>query len=347
MPQDYKISVIIPIYNNEKLIHRTLMSIENQTLGMDNIEVLMVDDSSNDNTCDVLKEYAKEYSGFKLIHIKNGTGSPGTPRNIGLLESSADYVIFLDHDDLFELDALEILYNNMIENNCDLVYGTYASIDGGSPTKIVYPNEKHGYFNNIYENERSIAFPPPSIWTKLFKKDYLIKNNILFPTILGEDAIFVSKALFEAEGINYLWDSLICLHNLNKDSYTKNISYKYLMEGFTSEKYLYELYKNRGYEHFYKIRGEGILDFYLSQFHNANLSKNEIIEIFPVLQDFTNRIASFGLTPHVNQENIRLFELILSNDLNQIILDKQVDKKISKKSKIKNIIKKAMNKIRG
>ena len=342
--KNYKISVIIPIYNNETFIHRTLMSIENQTLGIENIEVLMIDDSSADNTYDVIKQYSNKHCGFKAIHIKKGTGSPGTPRNIGLLEASSDYVIFLDHDDLFEINALEVLYNSIIEFNCDIVYGTYASIDMGSPTKILYPNEKHGYFNNINENERSIAFPPPSIWTKLFRKNFLIRNNILFPTILGEDAIFLSKALTKANGIHYMWDTLICLHDLNKDSHTKNISYDYLVEGFTSEQYLYDLYKNYGNENFYKIRGEGILDFYLTQFCKSSLTKMEINKIFPSLYDFVIRINNFGLTPHVSENNILLFNLIISKDIEGIISFKYKDIKISKKEKMTNIIKKVKNK---
>lgn len=342
---NYKISVIIPIYNNETFIHRTLMSIENQTFGIDNIEVLMIDDSSSDNTYEVIKKYSNRYEGFKAIHIKKGTGSPGTPRNIGLIESSSDYVLFLDHDDLLDINALKILYDSIIDLNCDLVYGTYASIDMGSPTKIVYPNEKHGYFNNIYENERSIAFPPPSIWTKLFKRDFLIKNNILFPTILGEDAIFVSKSLLKANGINYLWDSVICLHNLNLNSYTKNISYNYLIEGFTSEKYLYELYKGYGNEYFYKIRGEGILDFYLTQFNNAELTKKDLIKIFPALYDFVYRIYSFGLKPHVSEDNKILFNYIINNDMTQLILFKQKDDYVPKKVRFKNFVARAIKKV--
>ena len=338
LSKKFKISVVIPIYNNEKYIHRTLMSIENQTLGIENIEVLMIDDNSKDNTYNVIKKYCEKYEGFNAIRTKNGTGSPGTPRNIGLMEASSDYVIFLDHDDLFEINALESLYRLITEFDCDFVYGTYVSIDIDKPTKIVYPNENHGYFENICENKRAIAFPPPSIWTRLFKRNFLINHDILFPTILGEDAIFVSKALFNAKGIYYSWDSLICYHNVNINSYTKNISYNYLMEGFTSEEYMVELYNDYDID-FYKIRGEGILDFYLSQFIKSNLSKREIINIFPALYDFTKRLNSLGLTPHVNEENIILYNQILNKNLNQII-----SSKIPSKS-YRNIIEKIIKKI--
>ncbi|ADC46920.1 glycosyl transferase GT2 family [Methanobrevibacter ruminantium M1] len=307
---NYKISVVIPIYNNETFIHRTLMSIENQSFGLENIEVIMVNDNSKDNTELVINEYSSKYENFKAIHIKEGTGSPGTPRNIGLYESTSDYVIFLDHDDYFEIDALEKLYNAINEEDCDFVYGTYASVDEDLPTKIIYPNELHGYFKNIYGNPRSIAFPPPSIWTKLFKRSFLIENRIIFPTILGEDAIFISKALFSADGIDYLWDDLICYHTLNKKSFTKNVSYDYLVQGFVSEEYLYNIYndfESQSYElkenstipseksseniekmNLYKIRSEGILDFYLNQFYRSDLNDEDIYRIFPILSDFVS-----------------------------------------------------------
>ena len=339
LSKNYKISVIIPIFNNEKFIHRTLMSIENQTLGVESIEVLMVDDSSNDNTYQVLKNYSVKHEGFKAIHIKKGTGSPGTPRNVGLLESSAPYVIFLDHDDLFEVNGLEVLYDSIIESNSDFVYGTYVSIDLDKPTKIIFPNEKHGCFKSISENERAIAFPPPSIWTKLFKRDFLIKNCILFPTILGEDAIFLSNALIKANKICYLWDSIICYHVLNKKSYTNSLTYNYLLEGFTSEDYMYNLY-NKINPTLYKIRGEGILDFYLTQFYKTNLSKTELIEIFPILFNFVERINLLGLTPHVTETNVILFNHILNRDIESIMDIKRIEYKTSRIKNLKNILKK-------
>ena len=324
------------------------MSIENQTIGVGNIEVLMVDDASTDNTYETLKKYSNNYDGFKVIHIKKGTGSPGTPRNIGLKEASAKYVIFLDHDDLFEINALDILYNSIIESNSDVVYGTYVSIDVDLPTKIIYPNEQHGYFGCIEENERSIAFPPPSIWTKLFKKEFLLKNNILFPTILGEDAIFVSKVLINAKGIDYLWDSIICYHTLNEKSYTKNISYKYLIEGFVSEEYIYDFYKKMHHENYYEIRGEGILDFYLSQFMKSNLNNEEIIKIFPFLYSFVKNIDCFGLKPHVNELNKIIFNHIINNDIDAILKIKNPynESNSTKRFKLKSILKRLIKKIK-
>ena len=320
--KSYKITVIIPIYNNEQIIKRTLRSIEKQSFGIENIEVLMINDASNDNTPEVINEYADKFESFKAIHIKEGTGSPGTPRNIGIKEATASYIIFLDHDDFFDIHALETLYNVITSKDLDIVYGTYASIDNQVPTKIIYPKEQHGYFENINANPRAIAFPPPSIWTKLFRKDLLVKNNILFPTIFCEDAIFLSKALFKASGIEYLYDTLICYHDLNDKSNTNNVSIRYLEECFIAEKYMYDLYSSFEKDELYKIRGEGILDFYLRQFYRSNLSISEVNSIFPLLYEFTIMCDNLGLTPHVTETNKILFKYILEKNIESILIKK-------------------------
>ena len=335
---NYKISVIIPIFNNAILIHRTLMSIENQSFGIDNIEVLMVNDASKDNTKNVINQYVDKYPNFKAIHIKKGTGSAGTPRNLGLQLALGDYVIFLDHDDFFEINALEKLYNKIIEYNCDVVYGTYVLINSKESIKFTYPNEKHAFFRNLEDNKRSIT-TPPSIWTKLFKKEFLINNKILFPTILGEDIIFLAKALKNANGIYYLWNDIICYYNLNESSYSTNLSYDYFVEGFTSEEYLYNLFNDWEQIEYYKIRGQGILDFYINRVRYSNLSNEDIANIFPLLYRFCNRLDKLNVNPKL-EKNKKAFEYIINYDLNGFLKLKNY-----KPHKIKVFSNKILNKI--
>lgn len=335
---NYKISVIIPIFNKEILIHRTLMSIENQSLKIENIEVLMINDASTDNTKNVINRYVDKYPNFKAIHIKKRTGSSGTPRNIGLKIAKGDYVIFLDHDDFFEIDALEKLYDKITEYNCDIVYGTYVLINSKESIKFTYPNEKHGFFNNLEDNKRSIVIPP-SIWTKLFKKEFLLNNNILFPTILGEDAIFMAKALKNAKGVYYLWEDIICYYNLNENSYSTTLPYNYFVEGFASETYLYELFKEWKHIDYYKIRGQGILDFYLNRLLESNLSTTDLNELFPILYIFCNRLNKLNVKPNL-KNNKTAFKFIVNNDLQEFIKFKNY-----KPTKLKIISNKLMNKI--
>jgi len=350
--KDYKVSVIIPIFNNEKIIHRTLMSVLNQSLGRNNIEIILINDNSTDNTSKVINEYAFKFDNIKAIHLKNNTGSSGIPRNIGIMESSADYIMFLDHDDFFTIDAIEKLYSEALDKNCDIVFGTYAVVSKGKFTQISYPNEKHGYIDNIKYNERFVSFPPPSIWTKLFKKDFIKENNILFPPFLGEDAIFMSKSFLKAEGINYLSDTLICFHALDEKSATNNVSLNYLIEGLISEKYLLGLFKDIDKEYYFKFRCEGNIDFFLTQFLRSKLSMEEFHRLLPLLSEFMEVSNQYSLSPN-KSDNKPLFEYVLSNNVNSIIefkkefgipIKSNVIKKGNFKDNIKNNFKKILSK---
>ena len=314
------------------------MSIENQSLDLDYIEVLMINDDSTDNTPEIINNYADEYSNFIAVHIKNGSGSAGTPRNIGLKLASADYVMFLDHDDFFEIDALEKLYYYITEYCCDIVFGTYVLVDEDIPIKFVYPDEKQGFFKSLIENKRLIKIPP-SIWTKLFNKDFLLRNHILFPTILGEDTIFMSKALEYANGICYFGDEIICYYNLNESSYTKNISYDYFVEGFTSEEYLFNLYNDLNHEEYYYLRGEGILNYYINRFMYSELNNYEIEKLMHLFYEFCNRLNLLNISPQ-DEKNAMVFKYILEKDFDNLIKCKN-----HKPNKLKVISNKFLNKI--
>ena len=328
--KNYKVSVIIPTYNTGNILHRTMNSIENQTFGFDNIEVVIVDDCSNNETKDILDKYSS-FDNVKVIYLNFNTGSSGTPRNIGVKEASADYVMFLDHDDFFHHNALKELYGKILEYDCDLVFGTYSTVSNGKLFDIYYPNEKSGYFNSISDNERLVAVPPPSIWTKLFKKSVIIENNILFPPILGEDAIFMFKFLLNSKGIYYLKDSLICYHDLNKDSTTNNVSFSYLIEGLTAEKYLFDMFNSMDKDYYFKYRLEENLNFFLSQFSKSSLNEKEVINLLQLLYWFADKGKFYNLSPD-GFKNKLLFNSILQKDLYSIMKIKDNELKLIDKN---------------
>ena len=129
----YKISVIIPVYNGEKYLKNALDSLLNQTIGFENLEVIIVNDCSRDNSKEIIEEFkmensvSNEYcsSNIITIHLDENIGGAYGPRNIALHYASADYLMFLDADDSFEEDACEILYNKINEYDCDIAFGRY------------------------------------------------------------------------------------------------------------------------------------------------------------------------------------------------------------------------------
>ena len=111
------ISIIIPVYNSEKLLKQCLDSVLNQTLN--NIEIICVDDGSTDNSFEILKEYEKKDN--RVIALTQKNSGAGVARNKGVEIAKGKYIAFIDSDDWIEHDALEKLYNNIENNDSDMV----------------------------------------------------------------------------------------------------------------------------------------------------------------------------------------------------------------------------------
>ena len=111
------ITIIIPVYNGEKNIERCLKSIQEQTFI--DFEAIIINDGSIDNTEYFVKRIIKNDKRFKLISLKNCGVS--NARNQGLNKAKGNYVMFVDSDDWLEKNALQVLYDKMIKNKCDVV----------------------------------------------------------------------------------------------------------------------------------------------------------------------------------------------------------------------------------
>ena len=116
-----KITVIIPVYNVEEYLEECLASIENQTMDLNDVEVIIINDGSKDNSLKICKKYLKRNKSWVLINKKNEGLSAA--RNDGLDISKGEYIIFLDSDDYLAKDALENMYSIAKENNSDIVIG--------------------------------------------------------------------------------------------------------------------------------------------------------------------------------------------------------------------------------
>lgn len=121
------ISVIVPCFNVEKYIDSLLCSLVCQTIGMERLELIFIDDASEDGTVQKLEEWERRYEDTILV-IRCGTnGCQGTARNIGLSYATGDFVCFVDADDYIAINALEILYQLITQTECDIVQFRYCS----------------------------------------------------------------------------------------------------------------------------------------------------------------------------------------------------------------------------
>ena len=204
------VSVIIPTYNVEDYIGECLDSICNQTLN--DIEIICIDDGSDDSTLDKLNEYASKDDRIKVISQENK--GPSSARNAGLDNALGKYIYFMDSDDYLELNALEKLTDIAEENSLDLIIFKLINFDDGSEEKYetryynieALSDLKNTVFSykDIPDKIFHIAVSPPG---KLFKRD-LIKDIRFIEGVIFEDNIFFIEALFNSTRL-YFYDEYL------------------------------------------------------------------------------------------------------------------------------------------
>ena len=126
---EYKVSVIIPVYNADKYLRTAIESVINQTIGFENIELIIVNDNSTDNSRRIIEEYSSKYDNIVDIHLEKNSGYPGKPRNVGIEIANAPYLIFLDADDEYLPEALKRNGINTISANLTWETFDYMSQD--------------------------------------------------------------------------------------------------------------------------------------------------------------------------------------------------------------------------
>jgi glycosyltransferase involved in cell wall biosynthesis len=131
---DIPVSVIVPVYNAEKYLHRCIDSILGQTAlknpAVSNFELVLVDDCSTDSSLAICEQYAQKDKRVKVIH-KNKNGGTADARHTGLEASAGEYVLHLDSDDWIEPDLIEETYKMALDNDSDMVIFDYFSEDRG------------------------------------------------------------------------------------------------------------------------------------------------------------------------------------------------------------------------
>lgn len=184
---NYKISTIVPVYNSEKYLSKCIESLINQTYK--NIEIIIVDDGSTDNSLNIIKKYAKNDSRIKYYHQENKGGNVAL--NFGLSKTTGDLIHFLDADDYIETNAYKIITKKFNKNpEIDSCFFGYREIDENGDL-LKYGTYDKPICTSLYENPKTLLWLSSAQWRKITKKDLLIKNNIKFDdTPFGYDVFF-------------------------------------------------------------------------------------------------------------------------------------------------------------
>jgi glycosyltransferase involved in cell wall biosynthesis len=191
------ISLITPNYNGERWIGDCLDSVANQTINQSEVEMILVDDGSVDNSRAIAKDYKSDIPGLKIISHEH-TGKPGELRNIGIRRSIGEYVLFLDSDDFLGNEALERLDEFTRASESDIIAFELDGLNRSVPRSMLKETREEA---DVIE---SGLYKTLGTW-KMCRREFLSDSGIRFNNISrGEDTLFFAEAMLRAKKLSIL-----------------------------------------------------------------------------------------------------------------------------------------------
>lgn len=199
-----KLSIIVPVYNTEKYLHRCIESLLDQDLSPDEYEIILIDDGSTDSSPKICDEYAEKYPQIKTSHQENRGVS--TSRNLGIENAGGKYIAFVDSDDWVERKSLVQILNECERKNLDVcIYKMTVETVKGEKAVAYNHNFENG---KIYIGKDVIigGFCIGSACIATFSRAFLNSNKVRFKEGMqySEDVLFVTATLAKAERVSFL-----------------------------------------------------------------------------------------------------------------------------------------------
>lgn len=314
-----KITIITTTYNSSNYIDICMEHLLHQTLGLNNMEIILVDDASTDNgeTLSKLKKYEEKYPDNIILICNDTNMKPGGCRNLALQYASGEYIAYCDADDWVSLDAYEILYNIGKYYDCDVVefQHTRTNIYDGICTHE-YPSPSYNpnfniddYPGTLYtissENERA-AFILPSdssviACDKIYNREFLQKNNIVFQeNTFYEEPPFSHMVRLCATNYFVLPLPLYYYYN-HTDSSSHTFSSRRLDMSIAYDTYI-SLTKKYGFYERYQAEIDFIYwngCFFLPLFNSASMNQfHTIDELNTIFANARNNLSNISNNPY-------------------------------------------------
>jgi len=275
-----KVSVIVPVYNTELYISRCIESCLNQTL--DDIEIILVDDYSKDNSREIILEYSKKYPS-KIRYIFQTTNQrQGAARNRGMEIAKGEYFIFVDSDDWIEPDMCEVLYNKAVDTDSDMVGSHYYKSwdDRHEENRVNLKENMYGDMDyckkNLYTKNYGM------FWTRIYKAEFLKNAKLNFPeNIFYEDACFNFYSVLYAKKIDmvdryfyhYYQGNQSTVRNRNNPHQYERIKLaEYILDYMKDREELKEYEKIINFKYLY-MQGANLIYTCLGQFDKPDKTK--------------------------------------------------------------------------
>ncbi len=224
-----KLSIIVPVYNSSEYLERCLSSVVSAIGDKSDVEVLVLDDGSTDNSFEIICKFYQKQSYFLIYRDSRNWGVSYT-RNKGLQNCHGDWVTFLDADDEMCLDAVYIMLEaienhndmNIIEFNHDRYYAKF----GKRVTKYTNKEQKYNCIKSLFKLQKW-----QMVWNKLYREEFLVKHGVMFesPLQFGEDELFNLECIKADPYIYHVNRSIVIKHFDNIHSLSKSVTDKQLI----------------------------------------------------------------------------------------------------------------------
>lgn len=273
------VSIVIPFYNTEKHIEQCLNSVINQFYK--NLEIICVDDCSDDKSTEIVEKYAQTDNRIKIIKHQNNMGV-GAARNTGLNNAKGEYIFFIDSNDWIEPYCINQTVDKLMENNLNSVIYKADSYSDSTNTRtpIIFGNYNNWQEGDLIVDETNICNLPHYSWNKGYKRKFLIENDIKWTgNTIYSDIEFFFK-LFIAAPNTYIINQPLYIHRVRNNSLNDNyenfvqdkdmFSAMIRIKNFLTENNLLDKHQNNFLQLLYKI---------INNYHNLPKIEKELNQL--------------------------------------------------------------------
>lgn len=307
-----KISVIIPCYCiRDEWLDRLFLSLQKQTLGFAEIEVIFVIDASPDDTFERLEVYENKYPENVMLIQCNEKVGPGGARTLGIQYASGEYIAFLDQDDWIEPCMYQHMYEKAVLHACDVVesYNTRDVLyeyNEGEPKKtgkadslivLETPEDRKAYFKVGRPEQRKY-------WAKIYRRTFLLEEDLTFPSDLKyDDNYFKGMVFYHAKRI-YVIEEYLYHWMVNTESISMQKDDQVHLDRMRIELLKLEEYRNRGLFATYHDEMEYIFieQFYVNTFNTiCTRSGGVSVELLTYMcQEMKRQFPEYRKNPYIS-----------------------------------------------
>lgn len=322
------ISIIIPCYNVEKYIMRCFESLRDQTIGLENLELIFVDDASTDHTWEILSQIESNYpENVVLTHFEENQRQ-GAARNFGLSIARGDYIGFVDSDDWVEPEMYENMLCVLLDSDSDFVNCRHVR-DTGKPAAEYISEAKFRddatpvsytpVFISSDDDRRRIIVENTFghiVWDKLYRKSFLLDNAIDFPVHLTYEDIYFGALLSLYVTRAAIIECTYYHYFVNESSTVLKRNESYHLDIFRVNDLKWDVIEQRGFLDKFdsELRFDYLMTFYLPCFKALCLRYDEFpYEIFLELKQKTLlHVPDYTTIPYCQTYVPEIYQLILS-----------------------------------